>query len=156
MAYVALSRVRTFDGLHLVAFHPNSIMVSGSSLREVNRLRETYRSDLPLYTIPRDAKTRNKRKLSGSTRDHVPLAKKHAPSKPMNRKRNLSLGVENTPLAKMVSTDREEEPHASGSWGEIEFVREECVSPYRFNPVDERWQTNACTTLGLVSLGLTE
>ena len=39
MAYVALSRVRSLLGLHLVAFHPKSIMVSISSLID-NRLRK--------------------------------------------------------------------------------------------------------------------
>ena len=39
MAYVAISRVRMLAGLHLIAFEPNSIMVSTSCLKEVNRLR---------------------------------------------------------------------------------------------------------------------
>ena len=48
MAYVALSRVRTLSSLHLIAFNPE---VSTQSLKEVNRLRETFRKDLLLYTI---------------------------------------------------------------------------------------------------------
>ena len=52
MAYVALSRVRSLSGLYLAAFDPKSIMVSTSCLKEVNRLRETYRKDLPLYPVP--------------------------------------------------------------------------------------------------------
>ena len=43
MAYVALSRVRSLSGLHLIEFHSKSLMVSGSCLKEVNRLREKYR-----------------------------------------------------------------------------------------------------------------
>ena len=78
----------------------------------------------------------------------MPPAKKHAPSKPTNRKRKLSLQVENAPPAKAVSTDREQ-PHTCRLQGEIEFVRQGCISPYRFNPVDEQWQINACTALGL-------
>ena len=52
MAYVALSRVRTLDGLHLTAFDPKSIIVNPSCVEEVNRLRSCYRTDLPLYELP--------------------------------------------------------------------------------------------------------
>ena len=38
MAYVAISRVRTLEGLHLSAFDPKSINVDNSCLEEVNRL----------------------------------------------------------------------------------------------------------------------
>ena len=52
MAYVALSRVISLAGLHLSAFDPSSIIVSTSCLKEVNRLRELFRNDLPLYQMP--------------------------------------------------------------------------------------------------------
>ena len=45
-AYVALSRV------HLIAFKPESVMVSTKCLHEINRLRQTYHPDLPQYTVP--------------------------------------------------------------------------------------------------------
>ena len=51
MAYVALSRVRSLAGLHLLAFDPKSIIVSNRSLEEYNRLRKAYRPDLPQFTI---------------------------------------------------------------------------------------------------------
>ena len=60
---------------------PQSIMVSHSSLREVNQLREMYCSDFPLYTIPSNAKAQNKNKLTGTTQQYMPLPKKHAPSR---------------------------------------------------------------------------
>ena len=41
--------------LHLISFDPKSIMVSTNSLKEVNRLRQTYRPDLSLYNIPNDS-----------------------------------------------------------------------------------------------------
>ena len=41
MAYVAMSRVRTLEGLHLTAFDPQSIIVNNSCLEEVNRLRSS-------------------------------------------------------------------------------------------------------------------
>ena len=53
MAYVALSRVRSLNGLYLTAFDASSIIVSSASLEEANRLRSLYRSDLPCYDIPK-------------------------------------------------------------------------------------------------------
>ena len=53
MAYVTLSRLRTLSGVHLVDFNPKSVeMVSIPSLKELNRLRNLYRQDLPQYVIP--------------------------------------------------------------------------------------------------------
>ena len=65
MAYVALSRVRTLAGVHLIAFNPTSIMVSTKCLEEINRLRQLYRQDLPAYTLPPATGSGRKRKLSG-------------------------------------------------------------------------------------------
>ena len=56
MAYVAMSRVRTVEGLHLTAFDPKSIIVNNTCLEEVNRLRSLFRKDLPLYEIPEKKK----------------------------------------------------------------------------------------------------
>ena len=56
MAYVALSRVRTLEGVHLISFDKDSVIVSGDSLNEVNRLRKEYTPDLPIYSIPQNAK----------------------------------------------------------------------------------------------------
>ena len=66
MAYVALSRVCSLSGLHSIEFHSNSLMVSVSCLKDVNRLREKYRHDLSLYAIPAPSKVATKRKLGGS------------------------------------------------------------------------------------------
>ena len=53
MAYAAMSRVRTLQGLNLTAFDPKSIIiVENGCLEEVNRLRSSVRKDLPLYEIP--------------------------------------------------------------------------------------------------------
>ena len=67
IAYVALSRVRTLDGLYLTAFDPKCVMVSELGLKECNRLGSTYRSDLPLYDLPVLEKT--KHKLTGKIID---------------------------------------------------------------------------------------
>ena len=75
MAYVALSRVRSLSGLYLSTFDPNSLIASPSCIREVNRLGEAYRKDLPLCDVPRQTKIRaTKRKLTGEV--DVPKARK--------------------------------------------------------------------------------
>uniref|UniRef100_A0A1X7VDF0 Uncharacterized protein n=1 Tax=Amphimedon queenslandica TaxID=400682 RepID=A0A1X7VDF0_AMPQE len=47
MTYVALSRVRTLNGLHLLSFHPLSVKVSSPCINEINRLRSKFQNDLP-------------------------------------------------------------------------------------------------------------
>lgn len=41
--YVALSRVRKLEGLHLINLDPSRIMANESAIREYNRLRQKYR-----------------------------------------------------------------------------------------------------------------
>ena len=114
MAYVALSRVRTLDGVHLIAFDPDSITVSRESLQEINRLRQLFRSDLPCYALPAITNKR-KRKLSGTTCVQVepgpkkvkapPARAKKVPGKSTStRKRKLSGGgcVQDEPGPKKV------------------------------------------------------
>ena len=79
MAYVAISRVRTLQGLHLVAFEPKSIMVSTSCLRETNRLRAAYRPDLKPYPLPALTKAGHKRKLIHCKKFWVTLTKFWSP-----------------------------------------------------------------------------
>ena len=64
MAYVALSRVRTLDGVHLTNLDIKSFMVNVECLKEINRLRSTFRNDLPQYDILLDT-TSKKRRLTG-------------------------------------------------------------------------------------------
>lgn len=56
MGYVALSRVRSLDGLYLSEFDPKANIVSTKCIEELNRLRKTFRKDLPLYTLPKAIK----------------------------------------------------------------------------------------------------
>ena len=72
MAYVALSRVRSLSGLHLAAFSRKSIMVNVPSLKEINRLRQTYRKDLQMYQIP---KTNGNITLTGTVEQDEPKRK---------------------------------------------------------------------------------
>ena len=79
MLYVALSRVKQMQNLHLIAFDEDAIKVSGKSLMEVNRLRETYRPDLPQYSVPREKKGTvrvRKHKMSGSLSKALPSLEK--------------------------------------------------------------------------------
>uniref|UniRef100_A0A1X7TZC4 Secreted protein n=1 Tax=Amphimedon queenslandica TaxID=400682 RepID=A0A1X7TZC4_AMPQE len=58
MAYVTLSRVQTLTCVQLKCFNPNSLIVSSSSIKEINRLRQLYRPYLPQYAIPTDCGSR--------------------------------------------------------------------------------------------------
>jgi hypothetical protein len=76
MAYVALSRVKQLENLHLIAFEEEAIEVSAKCLQEINRLRQTFRPDLPQYTVPQQCTTQTrKRKLTGALKSEAPSAK---------------------------------------------------------------------------------
>ena len=119
MAYVALSRVRSLSGLYLAAFDPKSIMVSVSSLKEVNRLREAYREDLPLYEMP-PAKPGCKRKLTGSTEYDEPTAKKGRPRSGSKRKLIGTI----KPKAKKTNEGKVKDPPSKS----VHRKRKACVS----------------------------
>ena len=92
MAYVAVSRVRTLQGLHLVAFDPKSIMVSTSCLNEIN---------LKPYPLPAPPKPACKRKLTGSVQHNEPTPKKPCGANPG------SLKVTQLSLTKLQQRERE-------------------------------------------------
>ena len=144
MAYVALSRVRSLSGLYLTAFDPKCIKVSLKCLREVNRLRATYRPDLPLYAVPIEPKTGTKRKLTGTTQYDQPKVKRRkgnldTPSKTVSgkRKRPRSSKLEDEKPAKKACSGKDYDPRDLQVW------------PFSFYPVDEQWQRNACAIMGL-------
>ena len=66
---VALSRVKTISGMHLVAFE--DIRVSAGCIKEINRFRSCYRSDLPHIEVPVTRK-HAKRKATASAVDGPP------------------------------------------------------------------------------------
>ena len=93
--YVALSRVRSLSGLYPSAFSPKSLLVSTACLKEVNRLRQTFRQDLPLYDIPSKA---SKCTLTGTTEHDCPRPKKikqdpHTSSSTKRKRENSVEGV---------------------------------------------------------------
>ena len=146
MAYVALSRVRSLSGLHLVAFYPKSIMVSISSLKETNQLRETY-TQLPVYSLLPQSKTNRKRKLTGINDQPEPKRSKTCskilPRNTKSKQKKRTLGTN-------VHVDSYKPAKRSLSHNGNDYnPRDEQVWPFKFYSVDEQWQRNACTTLDL-------
>ncbi len=127
MAYVALSRVRSLSGLYLSAFDPKSVMVSRKSLKEVNRLRETYRKTL--YELLLEPRTSSKCKLTGSIEQNLPKLKRQKgavtyPSRTLPTKRKKSSELEDDKPAQKTRRNYE---------------------PKRL----QVWQRNACAIMGL-------
>ena len=119
MSYVALSRVKTLSGLHLVAFEDTSIRVSAGCIKEINRLRSCYRSDLPHIEVPVTRK-HAKRKVTGTSAVDGPPSKNFCISLP---KKSTSPSPE-TPI-----------------------IVSEVQSPFIFHCVDEKWQHESCGLL---------
>ena len=153
MAYVAVSRVRTLQGLHLVAFEPESIMVSTSCLKEINRLRATYRPDLNPHPLPAPPKADHKRKLTGSVQHDNPKPKKPCGANPGSlNKGKQSLGTSKTAPPKKTPTKRKRTELAkstddqpakkarNANEADVQFLYQEPDLPYKFHSVDEQWQ----------------
>ena len=83
---MALSRLRILDGVHLIAFNRASVIVSGDSLQEINRLRKQYRPELPVYTVPRNARHL---KLTGCLTINEPSVKPPSRKKGFGSKRGI-------------------------------------------------------------------
>ena len=64
--YVALSRVTSMEGLHLINFNPKNIKSLKSAVQEYNRLRSVYRPDLPTL-VPKGNCTIYRRDRTWST-----------------------------------------------------------------------------------------
>ena len=71
---MALSRVKCLDNLYLTAFTKEASKVSTKCLEEINRLRKSYRPDLPQYSLPRvETNTATKKwALAGVLQSDVP------------------------------------------------------------------------------------
>ena len=48
---VALSRVKSLDGLHIINLNPCNIKAQNSAILEYNRLKSTFRPDLKLFSL---------------------------------------------------------------------------------------------------------
>ena len=147
LAYVALSSVCFLSGLYLAAFNPKSIMVSHSCIKEINRLRETYRSNLQQYPLPLQTRTGTKRKLTSNTQNDQPKPKKtnkktpEAPSKPVprNRKRRAS---SKSKLEDETPDKKKKKRGSDGHNGKPDQTL------WRYHSVDVEWQHNACNVMG--------
>ena len=158
MAYVALSRVRSLDGLFLTAFDPQSIRVSVSSLGEVNRLRKTHRPDIPLYEIPHVP--RRKRKLTGVDKSVSPSSKKAKPNPTSEKEVEIEKAHVPRRKGKLTGVNKSVAPSSKKAKPNptSEKEVEDCVithtdtpaaTPLRFHSVDVQWQQSACQQLGL-------
>ena len=177
MAYVALSRVKEMQNLHLIAFDVEAIKVSSKSLEELNRLR---RPDLPLYAVPppekKSVSQTRKRKMSATVDKSLPSPKKQRKS----RKRKVDVKSAQPPPTK-VTASRQPRPQKQGEAAKVlpskptadkrrkldsaaeqlskrkgNFVyvgpRKDIPRRLRYNPVSPDWQRQTCQQLGLQTM----
>ena len=124
------------QGLHLVAFEPDSIMVTTSCLEEINHLRAAYRPDP--YPLPVPPKTCQKCKLTGSTQHNEPKPKNpcgaitDSPNK--LKESSLLVQVRQLSLRKPQPIDEQPDKKACGiNEVDIEFLYQEPGLPYKFH-----------------------
>ena len=163
MAYVALSRVHSFNGLHLTDFDPTSIIVSTSCLEEINQLRGIYRKDLPLYNVPKTKNNCKKPHFTVKIDNETPSSKKPCTDK-QNHKRKTSIHEElpETNPSKKVKTQANKndayknDDNSCIYTGTVSTVSCQCTTwpNLRYYPVNEEWQRQACNILGLEFIAL--
>ena len=175
MAYVALSRVRSLAGLHLAKFDPKSVIVSTDCLQEMNRLRQMWRKDLPLYSVPQVKKSNiktaviechdndqltavcRKRKLPSKS---VPApsakrAKEHRKRQTSDMKASQYTDSAHRQPSKKTRSSRVKlgkRTHVYDDSGIDLSIIDIIVSEptqFHFHPVDEEWQRSACRTVGV-------
>ena len=136
MAYVALSRVRSLNGLHLTNFDPSSIMVSETSLKEVNRLRGIYRKDLSLYDIPKSENVAKKRKFIVKIDSEAPPLKKPCKEAVHKRSYKRKASFVNSSMKSKISKVMDDDCCITS----VENDRQMTVWPdLRFYPIDVTW-----------------
>ena len=110
-------------------YGPQSVKVNVKCLKEVNRLRQEYRTDLPLHDVSVSSAA-IKRKLRALSDTNEPPAKRQHTTK----EAGISVvGRQHPPPTKLQSTQ----------------VCEHYISPFKFHSVNEQWQRDACVLLGL-------
>ena len=97
MAYVALPRVRSLSGLHLIALDRKAFSISVPSMKEVNRLRDFPKGpQVVLHLIQQQVD--RKHKLTGCVQQDEPKTKK--PRLAMAARRKPAFDSAGQPLVK--------------------------------------------------------
>ena len=146
---MALSRVRSLIGLYLSAFHPKSIIVSTSCLKEINRLRGIFRKDLPQYQLPKyTATTCRKHKLTGSNRGNPQKILRGAKTTSESLLKKAACKRKRSKL-KQCDDERPNKKLRTCAVATNTPQRRNRMWLFRFNPVNEEWQCNSCAIMGL-------
>uniref|UniRef100_A0A1X7VY80 Uncharacterized protein n=1 Tax=Amphimedon queenslandica TaxID=400682 RepID=A0A1X7VY80_AMPQE len=114
MGYVALSRVRTFNGLHLLSFDPLCVKVSNLCINEIKRLRSKFRKHLP--QIKKSKGKKRKTEVTDIIDDGEPCSKNvkvsvsHVQSTSnstisSNKRKNTDLQMSNCPKNSKICDD---------------------------------------------------
>ena len=158
MAYVALSRATTLEGVHLLEFQPSSVFTDGEAVTEYNRLRAEGKTGLPELVmgkraprekpsvverslksaLPEIAVSGNRRK--GAAKPKASLRKEAPEAKPKGRKPGATKSVEMSAEAKVKKAFEESGPY-----------RGRLFLPLG-NPNGAQCFCNACVQ-GLISVG---
>ena len=151
--------MRSLSGLYLTSFDPSSIKVCNKSLEEANRLRSSFRKDLPLYEAVKQKRAPVKRTLLDGSSELEPPAKKTV-HKSISKKRTMSASDGACGDSKKKKSDRAPSTGSRSASGDCEITAvERPTAPrtewrdYRYYPVDVDWQRQKCTQLGLSFVG---
>ena len=144
ISYVALSRVRSLNGLHLIDFDSAYIIASSSCLEEINRQRGVYRKDLSLYNVPKTNFCK-KHRFTVKIDDEAPPSKKRCTDK-QNRKQKPSTQdkIPKTKQSKKVKLQAAK--NGNDDTGTVSTVNSQCTTwpNLGYYPVNEEWQRQAC------------
>ena len=102
MIYVALSRVRTQAGLHLMNFDPSKANANKSCMDEINRLRSIYKPSIEPLVMPKQKLAWVGDRVWCST-VHMPIVEE-TDKEAKNQKRKAPAALEKEPAAKRSKT----------------------------------------------------
>jgi len=162
MAYVALSRVTTLQGLHIIEISRNKITANRSALEEYNRLRSLYAPHLECFQLPNakrsatddsapplqhnKSKQRNKSVCRQKDDDcQPPVTENIAPPPPKKRKRRIK-----SPCRHQVDGWQPPEiDKEQNSTSESLVVAASIYRYYNISSIDEDFKRNLCEEINL-------